>query len=63
MANALRLFISKGPPAQIMSFQLSADEAVVSQDQAAQWLRVFTAFLENPQVLLSDHVTTPLEDY
>ncbi len=45
-----------------MEFQLSADEAVVSQDAAAQWLHVFSAFLENPKVLLSDIGIANLED-
>ena len=48
---------------QVMQFQLSADERVVSQDKATQWLNVFKTYLENPEVLLVDFTYTAVEDY
>lgn len=47
----------------MLSFQLSADERVVSQDVASRWLAVFRAYLENPSVLLSDAHFEDLENY
>jgi pyruvate/2-oxoglutarate dehydrogenase complex dihydrolipoamide acyltransferase (E2) component len=49
--------------AQQIRFQLSADERVVSQDDATRWLDVFKSYLENPKVVLTGLAYTALEDY
>ena len=46
-----------------MRFQLSADERVVSQDDATRWLDVFKSYLENPKVVLTGMTYTLLEEY
>ncbi|EDQ93106.1 uncharacterized protein MONBRDRAFT_13994, partial [Monosiga brevicollis MX1] len=48
-------------PRDILTFQLSCDERVISQDQAAEYLKVLASYLQNPAVVMAQQINKDFE--